>query len=200
MADAKSREALRLTLQGLDDADPTLWDVDGFPILDQVKRLSGIPRLSRQELNEIGRVRDMSRVSGPKSAKSNGHDTVAAISEAEAAEAVADAQRALDVARDNERAANVRLRSARAGIGKAILEFQHGTKKDAATIHREGCAREQARKLAVANGEIRENEMPLPAFQSAIDAQAYFSKGGKAGGKYNAYRRGASPVRLPSQR
>lgn len=210
MTDANRAARLTQALRDLDDNNEAHWTDGRAPRISAVQSLAGFT-VTRAELDAAGRVRNVSHAGGTAPQPATDGDgtepseSAEVASEAEAVENVAECQRQLDNARATFRATETRLRTARKALGASLIVFTQGSKINPSDVVRDNVARDIARKRAIATGEVKAPESQVPEFQSAVDAQAFFSKGGKAGGKYAAFRRGASAtpggrVKLPSQR
>jgi hypothetical protein len=185
-------EKIRAALAELSDADNAVWTSDGQPLISAVQQRAGIG-VSREDLQKFGRIRKSA--SPADEVADDIDDPAPAATEADALAAVEECARQFFAARTVEDAAAIRLKKANKVLGDAFVDYMNGTpKREATDVLRENVARDIARKLAIKAGEIKSDEAQPPQFQSAIDAQAYYSKGGKAGAKYGAFRR------LPSQR
>ena len=193
MTESSLTSRLQEFIGALDHEDGALFNSEGEVKLSVLATEFG--PLTRAQVRASGAIR---RIAEPEPV-ADGIDTT---DEQTALENLAEAARQVNLAKDTERLCSTRLIRARAGVAKALADFISGQpQRNAADVHRENVARQQARKLAVANGEIEAPVTALPEFRSAIDAQAFHSKGGSVnGGKYNAFRRGGSPTKLPSQR
>jgi len=188
-------EKIKEALAELSDADNSVWTSDGQPLISAVQSRAGVG-VTREDLQKFDRRRAAPVADDVADDAVN--DAAAPVqpkAEAEALVAAELATREFFRARDAEDAATIRLKKANKVLGQAYVDWMSGMpKREATDVLRENVARDIARKLAIKAGTIKSDEPAAPQFLSAIDASAYYSRGGKAGGKHNAFRR------LPSNR
>jgi hypothetical protein len=199
---------LRDALLRLDFANDDHWTEDGLPKLEAIDI---DPPPTRVEINKFSIFR-RKPAAVPVQAV-NGATKPATPEEIEAAQAAAQvAETNLAAARADVVRLTARLRTVRAVAASALTAWQRATGKllTQGDLVRATLAAEQARKLALANGEI-EPQRPARVADSDIDrmAQRYGdgntfarkrNRTGASRGAYPASRRGELIPKLPSQR